>query len=110
MQDIVSRATQRVSTALVSNTNEFHYNYCTEAIPAMKMLPRHYLSYKLGVMKPRPEFYSKVLDAEQRNPHETLLIDDVEENVKGAEKAGLVGILFKNADELEKKLKEQKVI
>ena len=109
MERIVSKVAQRVSVALVSNTNEFHYAYCMEAIPAMKMLPKHYLSYKLGVMKPKAGFFRKVLKEEKAKAESVVFVDDVEENVAGAQSAGMVGILFKNPTDLETHLKNLKV-
>ena len=110
MDKLVSRVTQRTSTALVSNTNEFHYAYCMDTLPAMKMLPKHYLSYKLGVMKPKPEFYRKVLKEQKIKAETTVLIDDVDKNVEGAQAEGMCGILFKNAENLETQLKELHIL
>ena len=104
MEPLVARVTQRCETALVSNTNEFHYRYCAAAVPALKMLPKHYLSYKLGVMKPDRAFYSHVLENARHKPDETLFVDDVPENIRGAEECGMKAVLFTQAVELERKL------
>jgi FMN phosphatase YigB (HAD superfamily) len=110
MESIVSRVTQRVTTALVSNTNEFHYNYCMKAIPAMKMLPKHYLSYKLGIMKPHPDFYRHVLRDANVEGAAVIFIDDMQENVDGAVAAGMNGILFKGSKVLSDYLKTQGIL
>jgi len=110
MDALVARVTQRCDTALVSNTNEFHYRYCREAVPALKMLPKHYLSYKLGVMKPERAFYAQVLEDAHHKPDETLFVDDVLENIKGAEKCGMRAIQFTTLVEVERQLVSLKVL
>ncbi|MBI3005086.1 MAG: HAD-IA family hydrolase [Ignavibacteriales bacterium] len=110
MDSLVSRVAQRTSAALVSNTNEFHYAYCINAVPAMKMLPKHYLSFKLGVMKPNGEFYGKVLSKEKVKAESTVFIDDVETNVNGARAAGMTGILFTTPKDLENQLNSFRIL
>lgn len=109
-EKIVSKVTQRLSTALVSNTNEFHYAYCMDTLPVMKLLPKHYLSYKLGVMKPNPEFYRSVLHEEKVSSESTVFIDDVEENVEGAQAAGMTGVRFKNPADLENQFRKLHIL
>lgn len=106
MEPLVARVTQRCDTALVSNTNEFHYRYCMDKVPALKMLPKHYLSFRLGAMKPDGAFYEQVLTDSRAEAGEVLFIDDVETNVEGARKKGITGILFHNAQQLEIQLKK----
>ncbi len=110
MEPLVAKVTQRCDTALVSNTNEFHYRYCMDTVPALKMLPKHYLSYKLGVMKPGTGFYEQVLVDALRKPDETLFIDDVPENIKAAEMCGMKAAHFTNSAELERQFRSLKVL
>lgn len=102
MEELVRRATAKVPAALVSNTNEYHFSSVLPKVPALRHLPKRYLSYQLGVIKPLPEFYQVVIRSENAKPDEMLFIDDVEENVKCAEQAGMVGCQFRTAEELEK--------
>lgn len=48
-----------------------------------------YLSYKLGVMKPNPEFFKTVIETEGIVPEESVFIDDGPRNVKAASGLGL---------------------
>lgn len=48
-----------------------------------------YLSYNLGVMKPDPNFFKKVLEAERIQPDETLFLDDGPRNVAAAKALGI---------------------
>ncbi len=106
MEEIVQRVSQRAVTALVSNTNEFHYAYCQRAIPALKLLPKHFLSFQMGVMKPDRAFYDHVTNELRIEPSEALFIDDVRENVEGAERCGMKGIVFRQSDTLLFELRE----
>lgn len=110
MEPLVARVTQRCDTALVSNTNEFHYRYCMESVPALKMLPKHYLSFRLGAMKPNPEFYEQVLVDTQRKPEESLFIDDVLENIKSAKMCGMNAVQFTDPGELERQFFSLKIL
>jgi glucose-1-phosphatase len=102
MEEIVRKATAQLPAALVSNTNEYHFSTILPKVPALGYLPRRYLSYQLSVIKPLPEFYRHVIQNEKVAPGEMLFIDDVAENVRCAERAGMVGYQFRSADELEK--------
>lgn len=81
---------------LLSNTNPFmmdwalscefdgkgsSLNDCFDAL---------YLSYRLGIMKPAPDFFRQVLDNENILPEETLFVDDGPRNVEAAGKLGFI--------------------
>ena len=106
MQVLVQKATDKLPSALVSNTNEFHFSSVLPRVSALQCLSRRYLSYQLGVIKPLPEFYECIKKAENVRPDEMLFIDDVEQNVEAANKAGMSGFQFRTADQLEEHLKK----
>jgi len=106
MEDLVRRATGRLSSALVSNTNEFHFTTILPRVPALKYLPKRYLSYEIGAIKPSPEFYECIKRKEDIEADEMLFIDDVEENIVAAEHAGMVGYLFDGMERFGCHLKE----
>jgi HAD superfamily hydrolase (TIGR01509 family) len=110
MDDLVRRVTQRVSAALVSNTNDYHFNNILPKVPALACLPKRYVSYQLHVMKPLPGFYESVIRNERVAPDEMLFIDDVGENVAGAARAGMGGCQFRNTGELETLLIERGIL
>jgi HAD superfamily hydrolase (TIGR01509 family) len=89
MEQLVRKVVDANPAALVSNTNDCHFPDVLPRIPALKYLPKRYLSYQVGVIKPLPAFYERVIQSEGAKPDEMLFIDDVQENVKGAERAGM---------------------
>ncbi len=105
MEEIVISVQTRARAALVSNTNPFHWDFCRTTIPAVNRLPVHYLSFEIGAMKPDPQFYEHVIAGESLPADQLLFIDDVQENVAGAERAGMQTHLFETVERLNDALK-----
>ncbi len=92
LQDIGTR----YNIYLFSNTNRIHhqafyklYHQQTGNDNFDRFFIKAWYSHDLGMRKPYPEAYTKLLDLEQLKADETLFIDDSEVNIIGAEKAGL---------------------
>lgn len=58
-----------------------------------------YLSYEMKLMKPDPEFFSRVLMEERIAPHETLFVDDGPRNVAAASQMGIHTLLPVNGED-----------
>jgi putative hydrolase of the HAD superfamily len=54
------------------------------------------ISCEVGSTKPKPEIYQITLQQLNVAPEEAVFIDDLEENVKGAQALGMQGIWFKD--------------
>lgn len=80
---------------MLSNTNPFMMSWAMSADfdgkghPVSHYFDGVYLSYQMGVMKPDPTFFSKMMAGENILPAETLFVDDGPRNV---EVAGQMGI------------------
>ncbi len=61
-------------------------------------------SYEIGSVKSDKRTFRTVLDRTQIIADETLFIDDYNINIKRAEEVGINGIVFKNAEQLQKDL------
>jgi HAD superfamily hydrolase (TIGR01509 family) len=90
-----------------TNTMDPHYDYLKPR-GYYDIFDAVYASNKIGVSKPRPEFYRYILDAEGVEPQHTVFIDDFEENVRAAEALGISSILFKNAVGLRSAIEKMK--
>ncbi len=99
--------TQRV--ILFSNTNAVHGAH---EIPGMEELAEveRCLSCDLGLVKPAPEAFLKVAELAGIDPRRSLMIDDLPENVRGAQEAGFQGLLFQGEAELRQALLEAGVV
>ena len=53
------------------------------------------VSGEVHMLKPEREIYRYLLESYHLSPQECLFIDDREDNVKGGEKEGIKGIVFK---------------
>ncbi|MFZ6022839.1 MAG: HAD family hydrolase [Bacteroidota bacterium] len=81
---------------LYSNTNIIHYQ-CFMKIFEQKFEGRNfnnyfrtaYYSHELGLRKPYPSSYMRIMELENLDPAETLFIDDTLKNITGAKEAGL---------------------
>jgi putative hydrolase of the HAD superfamily len=80
---------------LLSNTNPFMMSWAMspefdgEGHSLENYLDACYCSYKMGVMKPDPNFFHRVLIAERIMPEETLFVDDGPRNVAAASQMGI---------------------
>lgn len=81
---------------LLSNTNPFMMDWALSSEFDGKgsslndYFDALYLSYRLGIMKPAPDFFRQVLDNESILPEETLFVDDGPRNVEAAGKLGFI--------------------
>lgn len=64
------------------------------------------VSADVGMLKPQPEIYQHLLNQFDLNAEETIFLDDMPHNVKGAQEVGITAIEFKNAAQGEHALKE----
>lgn len=81
---------------LLSNTNPFMMDWALSSEFDGKgsslndYFDALYLSYRLGIMKPAPDFFRQVLDNENILSEETLFVDDGPRNVEAAGKLGFI--------------------
>lgn len=66
-----------------------------DIVPQMVDKDKRFLSYEMGMIKPDIEIYQTVLKKLKAKPEEVLFIDDLEVNVKAAQKLGINAIVFK---------------
>lgn len=88
---------QNYNTVLLSNTNPIHLEAFLKIIHknnGIDSLENHfdkvYFSSDMGMRKPNPEIFLEVCKDQGFKPSETLFIDDTEQHVEGAKKAGLM--------------------
>ena len=77
---------------LLSNIGCIHHDHIFEEYDIFKTLFIDVIySYKAGVMKPEPRIFEMAQTQFGVDPSTTLYIDDLEENVRGAESVGFIG-------------------
>lgn len=89
---------------LLSNTNALHYDFIKAHYAFARLVHGAVLSYKLGMRKPEARIYHAALKLARSRPEEAVFIDDLPENIEGARKVGMHGIVFKDVGDLRRKL------
>lgn len=87
-------------TWLASNTGKVHYEYILETFPEVVFFQDAALSFEFGVMKPSRAFFEKAVTKFKIDPSRSVFVDDIPENVEGAEQFGIRGIVFQNVSRL----------
>ncbi len=68
------------------------------------------ISAKEKLLKPDPALYRRLLDRYRLKAEECLFIDDLRENIEGAERVGIKGHCFAGSEELERYLKRSGIL
>ncbi|CAM2894274.1 HAD family hydrolase [Vibrio diazotrophicus] len=63
------------------------------------------VSADVGLLKPQPEIYQTLLSQYELKASQTVFIDDMPYNVKGAESVGIAAIQFENVSQCEQALR-----
>ncbi len=91
---------------LFSNSNKIHIDKIDEEFKEQygfefpSLFEQQFYSHEIHVRKPDLSSFEKVIQLSGVNPEETLFIDDLEDNIKGAERAGLKTFWLKNGMEM----------
>jgi len=103
---VVRRLSKNYKMAYLSNVDLSRYSYTLKLMrPYADLFDREFASCYIHLRKPSKAIYEYVLAKMNAKAGETVFIDNQEDNVAGARRAGLKAILFKNSEDLEKKLK-----
>ena len=78
---------------LLSNASHRQHEYWP-TLPVSKLFDGTVISADLGIIKPDPEIYRYAMKKFGLRPQEVFFIDDVADNVKGANDCGIPGAVF----------------
>jgi putative hydrolase of the HAD superfamily len=102
----VQELSKNYNLYLFSNTNQIHIDrLLTEfktqhGIDFPSLFKTVYYSHEIHDRKPEVSAYEKVIELSGVNPEETLFIDDLENNIVAAQKAGLKTFWLQNGMEM----------
>ena len=98
---------EKFNVLILSNTNPIHQRAFDrrvgELIPSKTMagmVHTAYYSHELGLRKPNPHIYQKVVDLQNLNPAKTLFFDDCLENITSAQASGIQAIQVTYSDQI----------
>jgi putative hydrolase of the HAD superfamily len=105
VMDLVISLAHRYELALLSNTNELHFDYLYKKYSDFFMnFKKMHLSYIMNARKPESEIYEQVLKYHNVEPHNMFFTDDNKENVYAAMAMGIKAFSFKNIIKLRQDL------
>jgi len=94
--DVLDELNKKYRTFLLSNINQIHYDYIMNYLKQEfgfedneHLFEKTYYSHFLGIRKPDPIIFEKVLSENGLKAEETLFIDDIAENLEGAKALGI---------------------
>lgn len=93
--------------SIISNTDPMHYGFIMDRYPLLRQFENPVTSFAARALKPEPEIFHYALAAMGVSPSETLLIDDLPQNVAGAVAAGMQAIWFEDTASLQRQLQQQ---
>jgi FMN phosphatase YigB (HAD superfamily) len=101
-EEMLARLKQRYRLLLLSNTNAIHFEGLEQRYPLLRHFHEHVLSFRVQVMKPDAAIYLHAVQLAGVPPAECLFIDDLPENVAGAQAVGMQAVLFTGRAQLER--------
>jgi len=98
-----------VPLALLSNASP-SFGRAAERQPWASLFQHLVFSGDLGIAKPDPEIYQKLLTRLDASPEDCLFLDDKQANVTGAQEAGLHAERWTNPGQIRARLSELRVL
>jgi len=77
-----------------------------ERFPIIHHFDEWILSFEVGAKKPQEKIYNMIFEARSLERHEVLYIDDIPEYVAAAAGYGIPGIVFREAADVWKVIRE----
>ena len=105
--EIVKELKGKYQLILLSDHAREWMEYIEENNKDLNIFDQKIFSYDIGAVKSDEQTFKTVLEKTGIVADETLFIDDYEKNVKNAEKVGIHGIVFENAEQLRKTLSSE---
>ncbi|MDD2927904.1 MAG: HAD family phosphatase [Candidatus Omnitrophica bacterium] len=102
--NLINNLKLRYRVALISNIDVLHYEYLKNHFPVFNVFDRLFLSYELGLVKPNPLIYQKVLATLKVGPENVFYTDDRPELVESAQRLGIKSFVFSGIAQLKNDL------
>jgi putative hydrolase of the HAD superfamily len=91
--------------SITDNVNEI-IHYLKRRYTFFEQFKGIVVSADIGVLKPSPIIYKKLIDSHNLTPAECVFIDDLEKNAQGAREVGMQAIHFLNAEQCRQDLRK----
>ena len=88
-EQLVREVKASVPVAVLSNTNQIHWDAGAGSWPLLRLFDHAFLSFELGMVKPDPEIFTHVVAQLGVSADRVLFLDDNRLNVDQARRCGL---------------------
>ncbi|HOW58137.1 MAG TPA: HAD family phosphatase [Candidatus Omnitrophota bacterium] len=105
MERLLVRLKKYYPLYLISNTNLMHFTYIKKHFKLLRHFKKKFPSHEVRARKPELRIYRRVLSKIGLRPEQTVFIDDMKSFIRGARKAGMHAIHFKNRLQLVRDLR-----
>lgn len=95
---------------ILSNFSEKAYRECGEKMQFVEETDGAVLSYREKLIKPNPEIYDLLINRYGLISEQCVFLDDKQENIDGAKRTGMHGIVFTTKDAAVRELEKLGVI
>lgn len=106
VEKIIKSLKGKIKLVLLSNTNEWHYEFARKRYKIIDMFDDYVLSYKVSKRKPNPLIFLKAIKVAGALPFNIAYFDDIPEFVFIARLMGIKAFQYKNVDKLKKDLRK----
>jgi len=107
--DLLRRLKTNNKLILLSNTDVERFGFIKKKFPEIFLFDDYILSYEVGYVKPHPEIYIEALKKARARAEECVFLDDLPENIEGAQRLGMNSILYGPQIDIEVRLKQMNV-
>ena len=104
--EIIKKLKNNYNIILLSDHIVEWVKYILENNTELDIFEKKYFSYDYGKLKVDEGIFEYILEDANINAEETVFIDDSKENIDNAKQAGITGIVFKNANQLQEELEK----
>ncbi len=103
---LIKKLSNKYDIAILTNTCRSRYLYAFKKFMNKDLFNGRFASCYLGMSKPDGRIFNHVLKKMHSRSSESVFIDNMEQNVRGAKMAGINGIKFVNVAQLLRDLKK----
>lgn len=104
---LVQSARLKIPSYAFTNTNESHMRRWSKRFPeVVAAFDRIFASHQIGLRKPEAAAFEHICNAIGAAPETVLFFDDLDENVRAAESAGLRSVLVTSTQDVSRALQE----
>ena len=106
VEKIIKSLKGKIKLVLLSNTNEWQYEYARKKYKIISLFDDYVLSYKLGMRKPNPLIFIEVIKKSGTYPWNCAYFDDIPEFIVMARLIGIKAFQYKHNKKIKNDLKK----